>query len=101
MALRHEHPTARYYVPRPRPEDLPPRGTEPVDALSPLRTRFIAAIAGMVFLTGVSIACAASLVAGTSRPLPATILAISLVLLVTAVVDAGYLLRRARRDLYR
>jgi hypothetical protein len=47
----------------------------------------------------VSVACAASLVAGDSRPLPATILVISLVLLVTAVLDAAYLLRRARREL--
>jgi hypothetical protein len=99
MALHHGHPTARYYVPRPRPEDLPPRGTEPATALSPLRTRFIAAIAGIVFLTGVSVACAASLVGGDSRPLPATILVISLVLLVSAVLDAAYLLRRAQREL--
>jgi hypothetical protein len=99
MALHHEQPTARYYVPRPRPEDLPPRGIEPATALSSLRTRFIAAIAGMVFFAGVSVACAASMVAGDSGPLPTTILVIALVLLFTAVVDAGYLLRRARREL--
>jgi hypothetical protein len=56
MALRHE-PTARYYIPRPRPEDLPPRGLEPARVLSPLRTRFITAIAALVFLTGLVIAC--------------------------------------------
>jgi hypothetical protein len=99
MALHHERPTARYYVPRPRPEDLPLRGTEPANALSPLRTRFIAAVAGIVFLTGVSVAAGASLVTGNSRALPGTVLVISLVLLLTAVVDAVYLLRRARREL--
>jgi hypothetical protein len=97
MALHDPHATARYYLPR---AASTPRGTEPANALSPLRTRFITAIAGIVFLTGLAIACIASII--TDNPAgraPVVILVICLVLLATAIVDAGYLLRRARREL--
>jgi len=101
MVLYDPHATARYYVPRARPEDRRP-GSEPATALSPLRTRFITAIAGIVFLSGLAIACGASLVTNDrAREWPGVILILSLVFLVAALVDAGYLLRRARRELRR
>jgi hypothetical protein len=94
-----QHPTAPY-VPRRRARYPGPRGTEPVNALSPLRTRFIAAIAGIVFLSCLSLACAWSLAhAGHPHTLTVVILVLSLLLLVSAVIDAAYLFRRARREL--
>lgn len=99
MALYDPHATARYYVPRPTAES---RGTEPANALSPLRTRFITAIAGIVLLTGLIVACAASLITNDrARQWPAVILVVSVGFLLAAIADAAYLLRRARRELRR
>jgi uncharacterized membrane protein len=98
MALQHR--TAPYTIPRQRTRRRPPRGTEPADALSPLRTRFITAIAGIVFLSCLCLACAWSLThAGHPRTLPVVMLVLSVLLLGSAVVDAVYLFRRARREL--
>jgi len=87
-------------MPRPRARYPAPRGTEPANALSPLRTRFIAAIAGIVFLSCLSLACAWSLAhAGHPHTLTVVILVLAVLLLVSAVLDAAYLIRRARREL--
>jgi hypothetical protein len=97
MALPHR--TAPY-VPRQRARFTPPRGTEPANALSPLRTRFITAIAGIVFLSCVSLACGWSLAhAGHPHTLTVIMLVLAVLLLVSAVIDAAYLFRRVRREL--
>lgn len=96
MALQHR--TAPYSMPRRRYTS--PRGTEPANALSPVRNRLTAAIAGIVFLSFLSLACGWSLAhAGHPRTAPVVILVLAVLLLISAVLDAAHLVRRARRQL--